>query len=1615
MKRIFQFFLLLCCTLVSAQSTHTWIHPEQKYYRIGIAEEGVYRITYDLLRQYGIPTADIPGDRFRLFHLGEEVPLYRSTSETFSPGDFLEFYGRPNRGELDSMLFEGGEGDMLNPHYSLFTDTSAYFLTWGSTATLLSYADGSVATDCASQPIPWVWQEQLLVFTDAWQKATYRVGQVGLRYSHFDHDGFASTMQSLHRIRLLPEKLVSTGPDAQLDIRLLSNDHPEGHQLDIRLNSSSLYTATFAGAQLRHISQSVSPSDLSSQPVLEIKGSQPQDRYAIGFVRLQYPAAAHAGKRSFWSFRVPATTQPQQLHVQDLHAPSRQWLLLDPNALLRYSGTIAAGKVELCLPPGTHKLPFLLYAPEHITLVSALSPVQFSDFSQLRSDFLLISHPVFMQPNGPAEAYAQYRSNRFQTLLVNVETLYDQFAYGIRHHPLAIRRFVEYLHKIHPLQYVLLLGKGLEYPLLRQASHLPAVAEKALIPTWGAPPSDNLLATDPGGLAPLVPIGRIAATEPQHVFRYLDKLRAFENNSHNIQTIAQQSWRKSILHLSGGGNATEQQLLRNYLSDIGRLLTHSTIGAEIFPAGQGSSFDSPAFFDQVNKGVALLTFLGHAAPGSFDANIDNPERYQNQGRYPFLLSLGCYSGNVFTPEQSLAERFCFLEQAGTIAFAATTGTGFLAPLVLLGREIYQQLGNDQYGKGLGDILRESIRKRSPDTDNILLKSLLEQFVLHGDPALQLHLSRDPDYTIDPQQFHTEPAYPTLLDDTIRICLEVYNLGAAISGDSLELELLLRHENNSLIRLPYGPFPAPPFREKICLPMATQNWLPGRRSLSLHILPRVQEGPLPAALQNNYLPNIFAFEVTRQNAWPLAPPDAAIFNHDTLHLQAFGLPSDSETTDLLFQLDTTPLFNSPLYQQQRLNIQAGQRSWKPHLSPMPGTSFFWRIALPHNQVTPVQSFTWIPGHPEGWRLQHPGQIQGGTFLQINASDWRFTDQYREIRLLSHPGQQHSFSADGQRWAGMWIWEVSPYTAGVQVLAMNPKDGEFLLNTSPGLYGSINHFQRWPLPTFAFDTTTPIGAKALAHFLKHTIPDGYHVLFYTGQQSPSDNYRPSQLAAAGVTELLRQQGASQVLQLSDTTAHPYLFFYRKGKEPIHEQSAPATDQPLVRTHRFPFSRTGGTYISPPAGPAATWSTLDIHLNNSDRSDRITLVLEEHSEAEKEPLLRKTLETDHTRIDLSFLHDRSIPFLRIKLLLEDSLHRTPPHIQSLQITYTGLPDVLFADPGILPDTLSEGERLTWQGTLANVGAQPSDSLRIAYRLSGSGQAATTGIHTYPPLAGNSQRQLSIDIPLSGLRYRQELSLAIHPTPQFPESNTRNNQWQGNFYIQPDREAPQVAAFIDGNPWRGKPVTGSSPNIHFVIRDDNLLLQPADTPAIQVLLQEPDGDFDMLPWTTDPDFRYQTDPRDPQTISLHWQPSLSQSGTHQLKLLVRDKSSGYPNLQSHIFTFEVMTQPTITECWNYPNPFSQQTHFVFALGGDQVVTNYRIQLFTVSGRFVRELSALDLGPIHPGVHPTPYPWDGTDRFGDPLAPGVYFYRVFIGNKQILLNKSPYFDKGIGKLVILR
>ena len=73
-----------------------------------------------------------------------------------------------------------------------------------------------------------------------------------------------------------------------------------------------------------------------------------------------------------------------------------------------------------------------------------------------------------------------------------------------------------------------------------------------------------------------------------------------------------------------------------------------------------------------------------------------------------------------------------------------------------------------------------------------------------------------------------------------------------------------------------------------------------------------------------------------------------------------------------------------------------------------------------------------------------------------------------------------------------------------------------------------------------------------------------------------------------------------------------------------------------------------------------------------------------------------------------------------------------------------------------------------------------------------------------------------------------------------------------------------------------------------------------------------------------------------------------------------------------------------------------------------------------VKTISLNDMGNLRIGNNITDYAWDGTDEFGDPLANGVYMYKVSakINGKSIELNEdknSNLFKNDLGKLYIMR
>ena len=147
---------------------------------------------------------------------------------------------------------------------------------------------------------------------------------------------------------------------------------------------------------------------------------------------------------------------------------------------------------------------------------------------------------------------------------------------------------------------------------------------------------------------------------------------------------------------------------------------------------------------------------------------------------------------------------------------------------------------------------------------------------------------------------------------------------------------------------------------------------------------------------------------------------------------------------------------------------------------------------------------------------------------------------------------------------------------------------------------------------------------------------------------------------------------------------------------------------------------------------------------------------------------------------------------------------------------------------------------------------------------------------------------------------------------------------------------------------------------------------------------------------------------------------GVYRLIVQGSDKSNNASGSFEYTISFEVINRSTITEVLNYPNPFSTSTRFVFVLTGSVIPDYFKIQIMTITGKVVREITTDELGPINIGRNIPQYAWNGKDEYGDQLANGVYLYTVtaYINGQDIehrATGADKYIRKNFGKMFLMR
>lgn len=1638
-----------------------WIQYDQTYFKIAVAADGIYRIPYAALSAAGIPADALDASQYQLWWLGQEQPLYTSTTGALSDGDFLEFYGRKNRSELDRHLFRDPDNEMLNPWYSLFTDTSAYFLTWVAEGEpTLRYEQ--VENDLTNLPAKeeWFWGEGEFFFTNGWGKEYEVISGANIFYSDFRGEGFCSGLSASHDFSIPSPFLYSDGPEASLDLRLVGNANQPGHALEVRINGAVQLQDNFFGAKFRRYTLPLPAGALGDVLNIKVQGLNSSDRYWVGGAALRYARRFNLGGASFQKMELPARIGVRYLEFEELGG-NQPAILLDLTNALRLLPDLDGGLWKAKLPAAAGERSLAL--SRAFQTVTSLDPIAFIDYAGTNAEFLIITHPLLFddgQGNNRVQEYADYRASGagggYEVAVVDVQQLYEQFAYGLNRHPLSIRNFVNFAVKHWDKErYCFLMGKGREYDAVRTNAPLQnAIASgQMLVPSYGKPASDNLLVSRNGNSVPGMAVGRLAATNGEEIKVYLDKVQAMEANRNNPQTIAGRAWMKHAVHLGGAGIPSEQAAIRAQLEMMGREIESSTLGAKVFSFYKTSTDPiqtavSDQIFNRINEGVSMITFFGHSDVNTFDFNIDNPENYSNYGKYPLMLSLGCYTGDLFTGIKSVGERFVFYKDKAAIAFGASRGVGFVSSLGLFARTYYNKLGGSHYGQGIGDVLRATVE--AFDNDPFIgTKTLIQQFILHGDPAVLLHPAPGPDYTIDPSSVQFEPRVVAARQSDFTLRFDVINLGRN-QQDSLSIQI--RHQLPSGVILPaiIDTVAAPAYSSTFSFEFPA----PGREAIgqntffvTLDTFDAIAELPAPEAELNNELlrpngePGATLF-IVDNSARPVYPPNLALVGEAPVTLKASTTDPLAPERTYLLEIDTTGRFDSPLKQRTSITRRGGLIQWAPGLPWIDNTVYYWRIS-PDSTEADVgytweqSSFTYVEGSPNGWGQGHYWQWLDGEDDNLEYDGykrrWQFAKSFNGIYIKNkvfNSSNPPEFVFNGQPFGSPWPWILH---SGIQMIVIDSLHGRWMRNSPGGDYGTVNNNNASDV--FGFDTKTPQGREAMINFIKNIIPSGKYVMLYSVQRTAASDYGVADWAsdtlALGETifDVLESQGAVKVRELTTTGPVPYIFLFHKDVGPLDENIAANISDVIFAEASTGFHWPEGAYFSPPVGPSAGWGSMEVFFHEEAlETDSVQVAIWGLKELDGN---RELIRTEKNLIpygayswDLSAIDATAYPFLMVEMFTHDPENRTPPDLGRWRIQFEGLPE-LAVNPAeyyrLDSDTLQQGATFHLGAQVENIGSQAASGVPVELIFNNAGNQEVRSLETSISLSPGESTQVSFNTSTEEFSGRISVSFEINPARAPKESHYFNNHLFTEFEVLKDQRQPLLDATFDGIHIMDGDLVSASPEIRIQLKDENPYLLLNDTSLFEISIKQPDGTSERVAFSGNGVQFIPAESTEDNRAVFVFRPAFEADGIYELNVQAADRSGNKSGQFAFQRRFEVVTASTVARVLNYPNPFSTSTQFVYTLTGSRPPAEFVIRIMTVSGKIVREIPLHQMENIRIGTHRTEFAWDGTDEYGDRLANGVYLYHVLVRDEEgrdfesRASSYDGFFKNGIGKLVLLR
>ena len=908
-----------------------------------------------------------------------------------------------------------------------------------------------------------------------------------------------------------------------------------------------------------------------------------------------------------------------------------------------------------------------------------------------------------------------------------------------------------------------------------------------------------------------------------------------------------------------------------------------------------------------------------------------------------------------------------------------------------------------------------------------LQKAIWDYTLHGDPALVINSFTKPDLTITAADISTIPDYVSSLTDSFDVQLIITNIGRATTDTFMvELNRVFPNNNTEITQKAVaGCF----YKDTILirLPVATVNGT-GINSLcvTVDVMNQVDE------MNESNNSACIDFYVHSTDIYPVYPYEYAIYPYDTVTVKASSGDPFMQTENIVFQLDTNDSYNSPFLKETTVTSPGGVIRWQLPFTMTDSTVYYWRVGRVGTNHYNESSFIYIP-NKTGWSQAHFFQFKNDDYQYIN-----YDRPNRKFDFISTPKQLHAHNI-GSAWGADFLnvkYDIdgagdnsccgagdAMIIAVIDSLTLEPWTSDM---QDFGQRDYPKCFSRTRPDYYFIFSTDSQSLENMAAFI-NGVPDGNFILAYSWRDAHFQSWPENAYLS------FESLGASNIRFIQNNM--PYIFFVQKGNTASADWEVGTSSTDIIDLYEsLPTNFYFGNVNSVKIGPSIHWDSFHWREQSIEQPthDSVYVEIKGMDLSGNETVLMSHISIDS--LDIYNLSDSinasQYPYLKLRFFSYDDSTRSAAQLKRWQLTYGEVPETAINPQKgfyLSADTVSEGGIIRFGVATENVSPYDMDSLLVSYWLIDANNSVhlleTKRLGPHP-----SGSVLMDTVEVNTLNFTGVNRLRVEYNPVNSTTGTYdqleqyhfNNIAEISFTVERDITNPILDVTFDERHILDGEIVSAKPVISIKLKDENKYLLLNDTSVFAVYLTVLEDTTEHRIYFRDSvgnEIMKFTPADSPENdCEISYQPYLP-DGLYALRVQAKDISDNESGDNDYYITFRVVSDPSITNVYTYPNPFSLGTHFVFNLTGVDVPEWFYIQIFNAQGKLVKTINLNEVENVHIGPNYTDYTWNGTNDQGGKVAPGLYIYQITVKLKGENLPHAEhpmdmYLQRAYGKMI---